>query len=116
MNAPVNLGDYTRRRAATNMSTSGLRALLDGIKQLRQLHAPVAVCRGCCSLECPGNCDWADDYDGELLTVCSHCCIDSYVRKQNDPCLDDHEHGVEHGPHRPICATRKILDTMTKAG
>lgn len=115
MSIPVNLSDYTRARTATRGSKPGLRAMLEVLDELRQLHTPTTVCRGCCSLQCRGTCDWADEYDGELLTVCSHCCIDSYVEKQNYSCLDDHNHGAEHGPGRAICATSGILETIMKA-
>ena len=81
----------------------------DLIAQIRQLHSPAVVCRGCCSLLCCGDCDWADEYGGELLTVCAHCCIDSDERKQSYPCLDYHDHGAEPGP-QPTCAPAGILD------
>lgn len=79
------------------------------VEQLRALHTAVLVCRGCCSISCSGGCDWGDEYDGELMTVCAHCCIDSYEGKQNWVCLDDHHHGVEYGPPA-ICSTTAILD------
>lgn len=84
------------------------------LERLRQLHTPVAVCRGCCSTECPGDCDFADEYSGELLTVCSHCCIDPYDHKQNEPCLDEHTHGAEHD-ERQICATNTLLGVAPPA-
>ena len=85
------------------------------LERVRQLHTPVVVCRGCCSTDCAGDCDWGDAYSGELLTVCSHCCIDSYEGKQNGSCLDDHQHGAEHGQERQICATNAILNVQPPA-
>jgi len=113
MTNPVDISAYTRRRAETHKSTPGLRVLLEGIERLRQLHAPVKVCRGCCSTLCCGDCHWSDEYDGELLSVCSHCCIDRDEQKQNFSCLDYHEHGAEYGLQQPICETSAILATMT---
>jgi hypothetical protein len=115
MNSPVNLGDYARARTATpGAKKPDRRDLIAAIDQLRQLHAPIEVCRGCCSRECPGNCDWSDAYDGELLTICAHCCLDGYPHegKQNYTCLDDHHHGVEEGAARQVCATTAILDQV----
>ncbi len=77
--------------------------------RLRRLHAPAVVCRGCCAVGCGGDCEWSDEYDGELLEVCSHCCIDAVEGKQNWVCLDDHHHGAETEP-AAICATVAILD------
>ncbi len=107
MSTPIKLGDYARTRTG-----SKLRSVLNTVEQLRKLHTPIAVCRGCCSALCCGDCDWADEYDGELLTICSHCCLDSYENKQNYTCLDFHEHGAEYGPQKSICATGEILDGL----
>ena len=79
------------------------------LERIRQLHTPTEVCRGCCSTACVGDCEWADDYGGELLTVCRHRCIDPFYDKQNEPCLDDHLHGAEHGDARAICATNALM-------
>ena len=83
-----------------------LRAALEEIKRL---HAPSVACRGCCSTQCPGDCDWSDAYNGELLTVCGHCCIDIGEHRQNDECLTDHEHGVEYGDQVAACSTAEII-------
>ena len=77
--------------------------------RLRRLHSPAVVCRGCCAVACGGDCEWSDEYAGELLTVCTHCCIDAVEGKQNWVCLDDHRHGSEAEP-AAICATVAILD------
>lgn len=82
------------------------------IELLRSLHTPVTVCRGCCSTTCSGQCHWADEYGGELLTICSHCCLDPYEQKQNYPCLDEHPHGAEYET-TAVCATTAILDGDT---
>ncbi len=84
-----------------------LAAMID---RIRRLHTPATVCRGCCSLTCSGECDWADEYGSELLAVCAHCCIDDYEGKQNFVCLDDHQHGSEHGPDQAICPTIAVMD------
>lgn len=93
-------------RATTPARTDDPAATIDSI---RRLHTPVAVCRGCCSLQCRGTCHWADEYGGELMTVCSHCCVDHFEGKQNYVCLDAHQHGEECGGGA-ICATIAILD------
>lgn len=79
------------------------------LERIRALHTPVTVCRGCCSLTCSGQCVWSEEYGGELLVVCGHCCIDAYIGKQNYVCLDIHHHGEEYGPPA-ICTTIAILD------
>lgn len=84
-------------------------ALLNIFDQLRRLHAPTVVCRGCCSPHCAGSCQWAEEYDQEMLTVCTACCLDNIDGKQTDGCIHDHEHGAEYGPG-PICPTNAILD------
>lgn len=94
------------------MDVAGPRVKLE---RIRQLHAPVLVCRGCCSVTCAGDCEWGDEYGGELLTVCRHCCIDPFYGKQNEPCLDDHLHGGEHGDARSVCATNALLDVHPPA-
>lgn len=88
------------------------RSIAERPGAVRDLHTPTQVCRGCCSTGCAGQCDWADEYDGELLTVCSHCCIDPDDHKQDEPCLDRHNHGAEHGASRQICATNALLDVQ----
>ncbi|MDA0251780.1 MAG: hypothetical protein O3B27_05325 [Actinomycetota bacterium] len=105
-----------------NVVAMDVAAMRVTMERLRQLHAPISVCRGCCATSCDGQCDWADEYSGELLTVCSHCCIDDYEQKQNEPCLDEHYHGAEHGAARQICATNTLLGveppapTVTREG
>lgn len=83
--------------------------LLAVVDQIRRLHAPTVVCRGCCSPDCAGVCQWAEDYDHEMLTVCTACCLDPADGKQTDACIHDHEHGAEYSP-AAICPTNAILD------
>lgn len=83
-----------------------LRAALQDIKRL---HDEVVVCRGCCSAHCPGDCDWSERYGGELLTVCNHCCIDTFHQGQNEECIDEHEHSSEYGDQAGACATAEII-------
>lgn len=97
-----------------NVVALDVAALRVAVERIRQLHTAVLVCRGCCSMSCPGECDWSDEYSGELMTVCRHCCIDAYEGKQNGPCLDDHAHGSEH-PHREVCATNTLLGVHAPA-
>lgn len=94
------------------LDTAALRVT---VERIRHLHTPTVVCRGCCSTACAGECHWADAYSGELLTVCNACCIDHYSGKQNEPCLDEHTHGAEHGAERQICATNAILGVQPPA-
>lgn len=85
------------------------------LNDILALHALAKICRGCCSTRCPGDCDWSDEYDGELMNVCSICCIDMNSDRRNDECLDYHEHGEEHGD-KPACSTVEIIhraDTPT---
>ena len=111
MNSPADLNAY---RQGLGREGGGVRprsrALSEAVARLCALHTPIAVCRGCCSPHCRGTCCWSDEYGGELLTVCAHCCIDPEAGKQSYHCLDYHEHGAEHGPQTAICETRKILD------
>ena len=102
-------------RTENNLLAMDVAAMRVMLERIRQLHAPTVVCRGCCSTSCAGQCEYADEYGGELLTVCSHCCIDDYVQKQNEPCLDEHDHGAEHGSARQICATNAILGVQPPA-
>ncbi len=106
---PIDFGGYSKSRRGGGSGRPRPSALREAVDQLRALHTPVVVCRGCCSLHCQGTCHWADEYGGELMTVCRHCCIDHFEAKQNDTCLDGHHHGQERGP-RAICATIAILD------
>lgn len=79
------------------------------IAQIKKLHSAVNVCRGCCCVHCPGDCDWSDEYGGELLTVCSVCCIDNGCSRQNYECLDNHSHGSEHEAPTAPCSTMEII-------
>jgi hypothetical protein len=97
-------------QAVPNPRTPGGR--LDVVRlfdRLRRLHSPAVVCRGCCSLGCSGDCEYGDQYDGELMAVCSHCCIDAFEGRRSWLCVDDHDHGTESRPSA-ICATAAILD------
>lgn len=88
-----------------------LATLLNAVDQIRRLHAPTVVCRGCCSPQCAGVCQWAEEYGHEMLTVCTACCLDPADGKQTDACIHDHDHGAEHEP-TPICPTNAILDQV----
>lgn len=79
------------------------------VDRIRRLHSPTVVRRGCCSADCGGDCEYGDDYGNELMTVCSHCCFDTFEERQSYLCLDAHDHGAESGSSA-ICATAAILD------
>lgn len=88
---------------------SGARAVA-ALAEIRKLHEPIEVCRGCSSSECDGGCESGDDCGGELLTVCAQCCIDGadHYRRLNDMCLDLHEHEAKHDQIAP-CPTMVII-------
>lgn len=83
------------------------------LERLRQLHTPVAVCRGCCSTECPGLRlrRRVQRRTAHRLLALLH---DPYDHKQNEPCLDEHTHGAEHD-ERQICATNTLLGVTPPA-
>lgn len=100
----ISAGDKIRSRI-----TAG-DAAVAALAEIKELHKPIQVCRGCSSSECDGWCEWGDDYGGELLTVCAECCIngaDRY-RRLNDVCFDEHEHGSEHN-QVAACPTMAII-------
>lgn len=111
--ALIQSGAFGRRRLGLVPTQSATADPAEILAQIRQLHAPTAVCRGCCSPLCAGDCHWADEYDGELLTVCACCCIDPDENAQTDTCIHDHNHGAEHAPS-PICATAAILEQCAR--